>query len=67
LVNISTERPFWATFMQYEQAVTARFNGRSIVALCSYAQAQCNDQQNERAYGQVVAVPQFFGSFESKS
>ena len=62
--------------MEYEQAVSARFNGRSIVARCSYAQAQCNDQQMSEvmhalegpdAYGQVVAVPQFLGSFESKS
>lgn len=35
----------WSTFMEYEQAVTARFSGRRIVALCSYALAQCNDQQ----------------------
>jgi hypothetical protein len=66
----------WGTFMEYEQAVSARFNGRSIVALCSYAQAQCNDQQMSEvmhalegpdAYGQVVAAPQFLGSFESRS
>jgi hypothetical protein len=35
----------WASFMEYEQAVTERFRGRRIVALCSYALAQCNDQQ----------------------
>jgi hypothetical protein len=31
--------------MQYEQAVTARFKGRRIVALCSYALAECDDRQ----------------------
>jgi len=35
----------WSTFMEYEEAVTARFNGRRIVALCSYARAECNHQQ----------------------
>jgi hypothetical protein len=30
----------WSTFLEYEAAVTERFNGRRIVAL-----AQCNDQQ----------------------
>jgi two-component system, sensor histidine kinase PdtaS len=35
----------WSTFMEYEQAVTASFNGQRIVALCSYARAQCNYQQ----------------------
>jgi two-component sensor histidine kinase len=35
----------WSTFMEYEQAVTAGFSGRRIVALCSYALAHCNDQQ----------------------
>ena len=34
-----------STFMQYERHVTARFAGRRIVALCSYAVAQCNDRQ----------------------
>jgi hypothetical protein len=62
--------------MEYEQAVTARFNGRIIVVLCSYARAQCNDQQMSEvmhafegpdAHGQVDPVPQFLGSFESKS
>jgi hypothetical protein len=61
--NASFSRPAdWATFMEYEQAVTARFNGRSIVALCRQAQAECNDQQMSEVswtdgYGQVVAVP----------
>jgi DcmR-like sensory protein len=35
----------WSTFMEYEHAVPARFNGRRIVALCNCARAQCNDQQ----------------------
>jgi hypothetical protein len=35
----------WLTFMEYEQAVTTRFNGRRIIALCSYSMGQCNDQQ----------------------
>ena len=61
----------WSTFMAYEQAVTAGFYGRRIVALCSYALAQCNGQQmNEVMHAhhfaferpdadwQVVAVPQ---------
>ena len=60
----------WSTFMEYEQAITARLNGRRIVALCSYPLAQCNDQQASEvmhahhcaldldAHWQVVAVPQ---------
>jgi MEDS: MEthanogen/methylotroph, DcmR Sensory domain len=69
----------WSTFMEYEHAVTARCNGRRIVALCSCALAQCNDQQMsavmhahqcalERldADWQVFAVPKFLGSFESR-
>jgi hypothetical protein len=60
----------WSTFLEYEQHVTQRFNGRRIVALCSYVLPQCNDQQVsevmrahlcafERKDGnwQVVAVP----------
>jgi hypothetical protein len=35
----------WPALMEHEQAVTARFNGRRIVALCSYALSQCNDRQ----------------------
>jgi hypothetical protein len=35
----------WTTFMQYEQAVTNRFNGRRIIALCSYSLGQCNDRE----------------------
>src|SRR3546814_2800303 len=31
--------------MEHEQAATAGFSGRRIVALCSYALTQCNDQQ----------------------
>jgi hypothetical protein len=62
----------WSTFMQYEQAVTARFNGRRIVALCSHSLAQFNDQQMSDVMHahhcaferpdvdwQVVAIPQF--------
>jgi hypothetical protein len=65
----------WPTFMAYERAVTARFYGRRIVALCSYARAQCNDDQISEvmnahncaldgpdAYGQMVAVPPLPGS-----
>lgn len=60
----------WPTFMAYEQAVTARFNGRRIVALCSYARAQCNGSwmgevmhahhfavEGPDADWQVVAIP----------
>jgi hypothetical protein len=69
----------WSTFMEYEHAVTARCNGRRIVALCSCALAQCNDQQMSEvmhahqcalerldADWQVFAVPKFLGSFESR-
>jgi hypothetical protein len=35
----------WSTFMEYERAVAASFKGRRIVALCSYALAQCNDRR----------------------
>ncbi|WP_119460824.1 MEDS domain-containing protein [Rhodospirillaceae bacterium SYSU D60014] len=69
----------WSTFMEYEQAVTARFNDRRIVALCSYALAQCNYQQMSEvmhahhctlerldADWQVFAVPQFRGGSESR-
>jgi hypothetical protein len=35
----------WEALMEYEQAMSARFNGRRIVALCSYALAQLSDQQ----------------------
>jgi hypothetical protein len=35
----------WPTFMEYEQALSARFHGRRIVTICSYARARCNDQQ----------------------
>lgn len=35
----------WAAFMEYEQAVTARFSGRRIVALCSYDVAQCDGER----------------------
>jgi DcmR-like sensory protein len=64
----------WGTFMEYEQAVSARFNGWSIVALCSYAQAQCNDQQMSEvmhalegpdAYGQVVPSLSFSGALRA--
>jgi two-component system, sensor histidine kinase PdtaS len=34
----------WSTFMEYERAVTERFHGRRVVALCSYALAQCDSQ-----------------------
>jgi hypothetical protein len=32
----------WATFMEYEEAVSARLSNRRIVALCSYALAECS-------------------------
>jgi two-component system, sensor histidine kinase PdtaS len=35
----------WSKFMEYEQAVTAHFGGRHIVALCSYALEQCSTDQ----------------------
>src|SRR3546814_16097409 len=35
----------WSILMEHEQAATAGFSGRRIVALCSYALTQCNDQQ----------------------
>jgi hypothetical protein len=60
----------WKTFMGYEQALTARFRGRRIVTLCSYALTHCSAQQTrevmdahhctfERPYAdwQVVANP----------
>jgi hypothetical protein len=44
--NMSFLKPDeWSTFVEYEQAVTAHFKSRRIVALCSYALSQCNDQQ----------------------
>jgi MEDS: MEthanogen/methylotroph, DcmR Sensory domain len=44
--NASFPKPGdWSTFIEYQEAVTARFNGRRIVALCSYARAECNEQQ----------------------
>jgi hypothetical protein len=64
----------WSTFMEYEHAATSRCNGRRIVTLCSYARAQCNDQQmSEVMYAhhcalegpdadvQAFAVYQFLG------
>ena len=35
----------WSTFMEYERAVSAGFNGRRIVALCSYSLPGCTTQQ----------------------
>jgi hypothetical protein len=35
----------WSTFMEHERSLTERFSDRRIVALCSYALAQCSDQQ----------------------
>jgi hypothetical protein len=35
----------WATFMEYEEAVSACLNNRRIVALCSYALAECDDRR----------------------
>lgn len=47
----------WSTFIEYEQAVTAHFTSRRIVALCSYALGQRNDQQiSEVLHAHHVAV-----------
>jgi two-component system, sensor histidine kinase PdtaS len=35
----------WPAFMEYEQAMTAHFNGRRIIALCSYPLTRCTDHQ----------------------
>ena len=35
----------WSPYIEYEQAVTAGFSGRRIVALCSYHLTLCNDNQ----------------------
>lgn len=68
----------WASFVAYEHAVTAGFNGRRIVALCAYALAQCDERQMSdvmRAHHctlegpdvdwRVFAVPGFGGATES--
>jgi hypothetical protein len=60
----------WSTFMEYERAVTACFNGRRIVALCSYGLEELSLEQMTEvreahhcvlgrpdAEWQVVAVP----------
>lgn len=39
----------WSTFMEYEQAVTARFKNRHIIAFCSYFLPQCDQQQMREA------------------
>jgi hypothetical protein len=39
----------WAAFMEYERAVSARFHGRHIVALCSYSQEHCHGAQISEA------------------
>jgi hypothetical protein len=73
--NTSVLKPGdWSTFMEYEEAVTARCNGRRIVALCSYARAECNHQQMSEVMhahhctfdgpdpdGQAFAVSQLYG------
>lgn len=41
----------WASFMDYERAVTARFHGRRIVALCSYALHACSGPQVRQTVG----------------
>lgn len=44
--NMSFLKPDdWATFIEYEHAVTAHFNGRRIVALCSYPASLAEGQQ----------------------
>lgn len=65
----------WSTFVAHERAVTARFNTRRIVTLCSYARAHCEHRQMSEvmhahhcalegpdADGQVSAVPQSRGA-----
>jgi hypothetical protein len=62
----------WPAFMEYERAVTARLKSRRIVALCSYALAQCNYQRMSEVINthrcaleradidwKVFALPQF--------
>jgi two-component system, sensor histidine kinase PdtaS len=64
----------WSTFLEHEEAVTGRFHGRRIVALCSYARAECNHQQMSEVMhahhctfhgpdpdGQAFAVSQSYG------
>jgi hypothetical protein len=64
----------WSTFLEHEEAVTGRFHGRRIVALCSYARAECNHQQMSEVMhahhctfdgpdpdGQAFAVSQLYG------
>jgi hypothetical protein len=64
----------WSTFLQHEEAVTGRFHGRRIVALCCYARAECNHQQMSEVMhahhctfdgpdhdGQAFAVSQLYG------
>jgi CheY-like chemotaxis protein len=44
--NMSFLKPDeWSAFIEYEKSVTVQFKSRRIVALCSYALPQCNDQQ----------------------
>jgi len=44
--NVSFLRPEdWPAFMEYERAVTQRFHGRRIVALCSYALSDSSAEQ----------------------
>jgi hypothetical protein len=35
----------WASFMDYEQSVSAQFRHRRIIALCSYLVTQCDETQ----------------------
>jgi two-component system, sensor histidine kinase PdtaS len=39
----------WSAFMERERSLTERFSDRRIVALCSYAQIQCDEQQLSEA------------------
>lgn len=39
----------WSTSIEYEQAVTARRNGRRLIVLCSYAPMQCNDSRRAKS------------------
>lgn len=77
--NMSFVKPGdWSTFIEYEQTVTAHFTSRRIVALCSYALRQRNDEQMSEvldahhfalqgsdADRQWVTTPQFPGRSET--
>ena len=45
----------WSSFMEYERAVSNHFNGRRIVALCSYAPAQYNISRPAKSCTHTIA------------